>query len=83
MLFDFLVAVGALLLGAGSMLRMLAFHGIARGTPGRQATAQCPRFPSLLSKELRHTGAGALIRSSAIGDDRAVLRNRAEVLEDL
>ena len=69
---DLLVAVGALFLRTRGMVGMLGFHRILSGPPPRQPTAQRPGLPALLSEELRHTGAGALVGSSAVGDDLAV-----------
>src|SRR5207237_4831016 len=80
---DFLVTVRALFLRTRGMVGVLGFHRVLRGPPPRQPTAQRPGLAALLSEELRHTGAGALVGSSAVGDDLAVGGEALEVPQDL
>src|SRR2546428_13023186 len=73
---------GVFFLGAGGVPATLCFHWVFRPPPCRQPTTERPRLPSLLSEELRHTGAGGLLGSSAVGDDLPVRRYALEVLQD-
>jgi hypothetical protein len=78
----FLVAIGALFFRHGAVLRMLTFHRISRCSPGGQPTTERPSLSSLLPEKLRHTGAGALVGSSAVGDDLPIVGQAAEVLDN-
>ena len=80
---DLFVTVGALFLRSRRMVGMLGLHRIPGCAPCRQPTAECPCLPALLSEKLRHTGAGAFVRSSAVSDDLAVGGQALEVPQDL
>ena len=82
MFLDLFMAVRAFLLGTWRVLDVFALKGKAGRSPGSQAAAQRPCLTTLLSKKLRHTGAGGFLWSSAVGDDLFVWRQAREESED-
>ena len=60
-----------------SLVILASLDGIASRPPGLKTTQQrIYILVALLDQFQRHPGAGALISSSAVGDDKAVLGNR-------
>jgi hypothetical protein len=80
---DLLVAVGALFLWTRGMVGVFRLHRVLGRAPRRQPTSKRPCLASLLSEKLRHTGAGTLLGSGAVGDDFAIGREALEVSGDL
>lgn len=78
-----LVAVRALCFWHRAVFSVLAFHRVSGRPPCRETATQRPGLAPLLSKELRHTGAGTFLWSSAIGNDLPIRWQSAEVLKDL